>query len=159
MRYYKLKPEVAGQIGPKSKLTYESKMVKEVDMVKEVKMVKEVIFLEYVFYGWLGDELLTSTPCFIITKKLKQDIVGNHLTGFQIDKVKISFSQEYLELGGSIFLPKFVRLKPIESYEENKNNLIKDFYYNECKDLIVSERALQVISQHKISMCVIEELK
>lgn len=147
MRYYKLEPEVAGEIGKKSKLIHEE------------GRVKEVVSLEYEFHGWLGDELLTATPCFIITRKLKNDIIKNNLTGFQMEKIKISFSQEYLELGGSIFLPKFVRLRPLESYEENRKHLIKDFYYNAYKDLVVSERALNVIRVHKLDSCIIEELK
>lgn len=147
MKYYVLEPEVAGQLGNKSKLVYEE------------GRVKEVIFLEYVFLGWLGDELLNTTSCYIITKSLKNDVIKQGLTGFEIDRVKISFSREYFELGGSIFIPKFVRLKPLESYEENMSNLTKDFYYNKYKNLVVSERALKVICRHKLDMCGVVELK
>ena len=35
-------------------------------------------------------------------------------------------------------------------------NIIDDFYLNKYKEIIVSEKALGVLKQHKIDMCIIE---
>ena len=43
MKYYLLKPEIAGELGDSSEIIYES------------GKIKEVKFLEFVFNGWLGD--------------------------------------------------------------------------------------------------------
>jgi len=53
-------------------------------------------------------------------------------------------------------MPKFVQIICNTSYEDNVDNLQYDFYYNKYKEIIVSERGLTVIKQHKIDMCIIE---
>ena len=58
MKYFVLEPEVAGGIRKKSKILYEN------------SKIKEVLFLDYEFEGWLGDEILITHPCFIISKSL-----------------------------------------------------------------------------------------
>ena len=57
MEYYLIEPEVAGGIGEHSVIDRSSG-----------KMV--VRKLHYEFDGWLGDELLESTPCFIVSERL-----------------------------------------------------------------------------------------
>lgn len=145
MKYYLLNPEVAGELGDGSEVEYEN------------GRIKEVKFLEYNFMGWLGDELLTTHPCFIVTKSLQEDIILAGLTGMVFSEIKITVSDVFVEIYGDRHIPEFVRIICSELYETNVDNLQHDFYYNEYKDLIVSERALDVIKQHKISMCTIEE--
>lgn len=58
MNLHLLEPEVAGGLGENS--TFNSK--------------GEVEFLHYEFQGWLGDELLESTPCFIVTESMAHSI-------------------------------------------------------------------------------------
>ncbi|MDY5701395.1 MAG: hypothetical protein SPK68_09915 [Lachnospiraceae bacterium] len=50
--------------------------------------IKKIIFLEYLFSDWLGDELLSTHPCHIVTENLKKDISANNLTGVQFQKIK-----------------------------------------------------------------------
>ncbi len=54
--YYVVEPEVAGGCGPHS-------------VVDQQHGRPKVLRLHYVFEGWLGDDLLESTPCFIILNK------------------------------------------------------------------------------------------
>lgn len=54
-----LEPEVAGGIGPNSELHCD-----------DGKLV--VTRLNYEFDGWLGDALLETTPCFIVTNDARQ---------------------------------------------------------------------------------------
>lgn len=144
MNYYLLNPEVAGEIGDGSELIYED------------GKIKEVIFLEYNFMGWQGDELLSTHPCFIVTENLQNDITLNGLTGVKFKDIAMTFSDEFYDICGNVKMPKFVQIICNTSYEDNVDNLQYDFYYNKYKEIIVSERALTVIKQHKIDMCIIE---
>lgn len=76
MKFYKLEPEIAGEIGESSKIEYEN------------GKIKKIIFLEYLFSDWLGDELLSTHPCHIVTENLKKDISANNLTGVKFQKIK-----------------------------------------------------------------------
>lgn len=147
MKYYVIYPEVAGELGEKSEIIYES------------GKIKDVVSLEYVFTGWQGDEILTTHPCFIITENMKNSIIMAKLKGAKIENIKIAFSEEFIELYGKIDVPNFFRIKPTDLYEKNIDNLDNDFYYNRYKDLVISEKALEVIKKHKIDMCLIEEIE
>ena len=146
MSYYLLRPEVAGELGENSKVVYEG------------GRMKAVLHLEYVFTGWLGDELLTTHPCFIVTESLQRDIVSNNLKGVRFREIKMSFSEEFFETCKDTEFPCFVELICESSYEENAHCLQNDFYYNRYKELIVSEKTLEVINRHKVDMCNIEEV-
>ena len=145
MNYYLLYPEVAGELGDGSEVVYED------------GQIKEVIFLEYNFMGWLGDELLTTHPCFIVTESLQNDIILNGLTGVKLNNIAMTFSNEFRDMCGNRKVPKFVQMICNDLYESNVENLQKDFYLNKYKDIIVSEKALSVLRQHKIDMCDIEK--
>ena len=67
MDMFRLEPEVAGEIGENSKIKYERGMINEVE------------FLHYEFTGWLGDEILTSHPCFIVSENIVEDILKSNL--------------------------------------------------------------------------------
>ncbi|MCH5345343.1 MAG: hypothetical protein J1E64_15055 [Acetatifactor sp.] len=144
MNYYILNPEVAGELGDGSDLVYEG------------GKIKEVSFLEYNFMGWQGDELLSTHPCFIVTESLQNDIILNNLTGVKFKEISMTFSDEFYDMCGDVKIPQFVQIICNASYEDNAGDLQYDFYYNKYKEIIVSERALSVLRQHKIDMCIIE---
>ena len=121
-------------------------------------MVDEVTFLHYEFYGWLGDELLTTHPCFIVTESLMNDIMSNGLEGVEFRDIKISLSDEFVELYGKIVLPKFVEIKCKFVYEEHLDNLTSDFYLTKYEDFIVSEKALFVLRHHTFDFCEIKPI-
>lgn len=99
MSYYFVEPEVAGGWGPNTVAT------------KSVGRPTTVARLHYVFDGWLGDELLESTPCFIATETLARALSDAQLTGFQLGDVEVSRSEQFLELYGDKALPHFIWLK------------------------------------------------
>lgn len=146
MQYYLLEPEVAGGIGDMSEITYKD------------GMIDEVKFLHYEFDGWLGDELLTTTPCFIVTESLMGDIISSGLEGAEFKTIHMSLSEEFLDLYGKMEIPKFVEIKCKFVYEENMDNLTSDFYINKCKDIIVSEKALNILRNHKLDFCKVKKL-
>ena len=146
MKYYRLEPEIAGEIGENSKTEYEN------------GKIKQIIFLEYLFSDWLGDDLLSTHPCHIVTENLKNDINANNLTGIQFKKIKKAFSDEFFELNSSTDIPEFVQIVCNNFYEDKNDSTLQDFYVNRYKALIVSERALKVIKKHTLNNCLIEEI-
>lgn len=146
MKFYKLEPEVAGEIGENSKIEYED------------GKIKKIIFLEYLFSDWLGDELISTHPCHIVTDNLKKDINSNDLTGVQFQEIKKSFSDEFVELNDLSDIPEFVQIVCDSFYEDKRDDELQDFYVNRYKELIVSENALKVIKRHTLNNCLIEEI-
>jgi hypothetical protein len=136
MKYYRVEPEVAGGWG-KHTIHDES----------ELRRPPFVLKLHYVFDGWLGDELLESSGCYIITERLAQEINREHLTGARFDDVEISTSGEYddlQELHPDRQLPKFLWLRPIGELKQD------DFAIDGLR-LIVSERALELLKRVGLS--------
>ncbi len=67
--------------------------------------------LHYQLDGWLGDELLESTPCFIVTSALARELDSARLTGILIDDVEVSVSAQFKALRGDLTVPEFRWLK------------------------------------------------
>ncbi len=146
MKYYELEPEVAGGMGDMTEIVYEG-----------YKM-KEVTFLHYEFFGWLGDELLTTNRCFIVSDSLMNDIISSGLEGVEFRNIKMSFSMEYFSLFEKETVPRFVEFKCKFVYEENINNVSCDFYLSKYGKMIVSEKALSVLKQHQLDICKIKPI-
>jgi len=97
LMFYKLDPEVAGHFGPGT----------TVDTSTHPPIVHS---LHYIFDGWLGDELLTAFPCFIVTKRMQQLIESANPSGCTFEGVLVSKSELFEELHAERRLPQFSRL-------------------------------------------------
>ena len=86
MTLYLLEPGVAGGFGKNSVITFEN------------NRIKDVKHLHYIFEGWLGDDVLTSSPCFIITSHLADAISNSDLKGYELRKIEVSLSDNFVEL-------------------------------------------------------------
>jgi hypothetical protein len=132
MKYYVIEPEVAGGFGERT-------------LIDKSPGPMRVKSLHYQFDGWLGDELIESTPCFIVTRRLAREIEREHLTGVRFADVEVTTSDEFRELHPSLKLPEFVWLKVDGAPEKN------DFGTTSDLNLIVSEQALRLLTQIGIS--------
>lgn len=132
MDYYVVEPEVAGGFGDRTIIDWSSGKM-------------EVKKLHYQFDGWLGDELLESTPCFIVSERLAHEIGLKQLTGVTFADVEVTVSDEFNELYPNQPLPKFVWLK-LEGEPEKD-----DFWLTSDLNLVVSERAILVLKDIGIS--------
>lgn len=47
---------------------------------------------------WLGDDLLEVYPCHIVTERLAEKLRASQLTGFSIDPMFVTRSEEFLSL-------------------------------------------------------------
>lgn len=138
MKYYQIEPEVAGGIGQHSLIDRSSG-----------KMV--VRKLHYEFDGWLGDVLLESCPCFIVTEAAKKKLQSIGATGIKFDKVEVTTSGEFQDFHPNQLLPKFVWLQ-IDG-KPGKD----DFGIARGPGLVISERALEALKELGISNALVTE--
>lgn len=134
MKFYRLEPEVAGGIGPDT-------------MMDRSVSPPRVERLHYVFDGWLGDELLTSFPCFIVTERLANEIEGMKTSGVRFADVKITQSLQFEELHPGKTLPEFKWLQVFGTPGHD------DFGISRDRRLIVSERVLNTLKLYDLSHC------
>ncbi len=132
MKYFFVEPEVAGGFGDRAIIDRSSG---KMDVKK----------LHYEFDGWLGDELIESTPCFIVSKRLADKITSEKLTGGKFDDVEVTTSDEFQEFHQNRQLPEFVWFKVDGKPGED------DFGLTSELNLIVSEKALQLLLSGGIS--------
>jgi hypothetical protein len=138
MKFYLLKPEVAGGLGPGTVL----------DRSMDPPVIER---LEHRFDGWLGDELLAAIPCFLVTEKLGMRLLRERFLGFELRPVEISKSDEFLDLYGDLSLPEFAWL---DVHGEPGQH---DLGLSETYRLVVSESCLTVLREFRIDACDVEE--
>ncbi len=78
--YKIIEPEVAGSLGEQA----------QIDNSFFPPLIKN---LNYEFEGWLGDDILESFPCYIVTEQLRKGIESEGLTGINFDEVLVSKSE------------------------------------------------------------------
>ncbi|REC41604.1 hypothetical protein [Chryseobacterium pennipullorum] len=138
--YRLIEPEVAGGLGGKTELdnTYFPPLIKH---------------LHYEFDGWMGNDILESFPCYIVTEQLRSDIESETLTGINFDNVLVSKSETFLELYPNKILPNFFWAKINgESYKD-------DFFITEKNILAISEKAYSLLKKFNIDQADIEYLE
>jgi len=136
--YKYIEPEVAGGLG------FETEMDNRV----HPPIIKK---LHYEFSGWLGDDILETFPCFIISESLMNDIKKNQLTGVLFDNVKITKSDEFINFYPKTNLPNFYWMKIDGKFG------VDDFVIAEDYRLLVSEKGMNVISFFNIKNASIED--
>ena len=130
---FEIEPEIAGGWGDGT----------EVDTSVHPPKVSKLV---YEFENWLGDDILESFPCYIVTEVLAQKILKASLTGVEFDTVEISKSQQFIEVAPSTDLPEFKWLKIVGSGND-------DFTIGNSGALVVSTRALNILEQSNIENC------
>lgn len=139
MRYFSLQPEVPGGLGPNTVM----------DRSVHPPIVSR---LHYVFDGWPGDELITSFPSYLVTEGLAAKLLAAGLTGFTVDDVEVTTSEEFRERHPGVQLPEYRWLKPTGVGGQD------DFGTGERGRMVVSERALDVVRTTSPSSLRITEL-
>lgn len=140
MKYYRVEPEVAGGWGKNTVFTG--------TLGKPTKVHK----LHYQFDGWPRDEIVASSPCFIVTEGLAHEIERARLTGVSFDQVEVTTSEQFNEQYPDRQLPKFVWLKVEGGAGSDDFGIASDLR------LVVSERAFDLLREngfsHAASICV-----
>ncbi len=150
MDLYMLEPEVAGEIG-------ENTVYDNFDDIRYKGANPEISKLHFIFSGWLGDDIIESTPCFIVTEELEKKIEESELVGYEFQNVEISLSDEFIEMYPNRELPQFKRLIPKGSLVIEDETYTKwtgeDFNLSDKFYLVVSERALNIINKFNVTNC------
>ncbi|MDR4904621.1 hypothetical protein P4T54_11485 [Bacillus mycoides] len=156
MNLYLLAPEVAGGHGEQTVYGTEKE-------IKEEGISGKVQFLHYEFYGWLGDDLLESTPCFIVSDKFKNALESSQLRDFKIEKCLISLSEEFQELYPDKKIPDFWRLTPIGTVTTENAHYTDWSGHHFCLssrgDLVLTEEVLLFLKSFALNHCDITLLK
>jgi len=137
--YKLIEAEVAGALGEKT----------ELDNSEFPPLVKR---LNYEFDGWLGDDILESFPCYIMTERLKKAIENEKLSGIIFDDVLISKSESFLDLYQDKELPTFFWAKI------NGKDYQDDFFITEQNGLAISDKAFLLLQKFNIDQVDFEDL-
>ncbi|MBZ9854321.1 hypothetical protein LB566_10940 [Mesorhizobium sp. CA13] len=128
MRYYEVKPLVAGELGD--------------DTVEDASVHPPIVSkLHYHFAGWVGDALVTSFPCFLVTEEAKRGLLAIGISGATFADAQVTVSEDFHLVQPDVVLPPFVWLKV-----DGKAGL-DDFGINQKLYLVMSERALDVLDE------------
>lgn len=96
--------------------------------------------LDYVLDAWDGDELVEVFPCFVATRELAEQLVAATCSGFRLDRLTVSTSEQFEELYAGVVLPSLVRLVI------HGRPGVHDLGLTADATLVVSDRALAVIA-------------
>lgn len=138
MKYKCLEPEVAGELGSQTIM----------DNSIHPPLVKK---LHYQFSGWLGDDILESFPCYIITKKLEDHINLSNFTGVKFDDLIVTKGETFVEMNPDIDLPEFKWMQVTGQAGVHDFGLAKDFR------LVISNNVFDLLSNFNIAHCDFEE--
>ncbi|HKN98480.1 MAG TPA: hypothetical protein VJX10_15280 [Pseudonocardiaceae bacterium] len=136
MVFYYVEPEVAGELGPST-------------VMDTTVHPPDVSRLEYRFTDWLGDSIVESFPCYIVTDELGKQIQQGELDGATLDEVAVTLSPEAEELLDQP-LPPWKWLKVTGQAFQS------DFGISDDRRLVVSERAMDVLRQGALENADIE---
>ncbi|TPM38120.1 hypothetical protein [Mesorhizobium sp. B2-3-4] len=137
MKYFYLEPEVSGGPGENTIM----------DVTVHPPLVSR---LHYEFDGWLGDGIVTSFPCYLVTKDVKEKILESDFSGVTFDDVEVTTSELFEEMQPNQKLPAFVWLKVNGDAGDDDFGIAKDYR------LVVSERVLDALKSFGISNALIE---
>ncbi len=155
MKLYIIEPEVAGGIGENTVYDACDETTKSIEK-------HGIIHLHYVFEGWLGDDILESTPCFLVSQRLKNLIEKEKLTGCEFEDIEVSYSDMFNEMYQNCDMPEFYRLIPKGSVEIEGDIFTKWDYLDFCMTkkayLVISERAKKIIETCNINNADISEI-
>lgn len=136
MDYFALRPEVAGGIGPGTVM----------DVSTHPPLVSQ---LNYEFVDWLGDDLLETYPCYVVTERLAQRLREAAFDGVQFADVEVTVGPE-----GEDFFPEgppkvlWLRVAGVAVRD--------DVGLTDRARLVLSKRALEVFQEFNLNNCDIE---
>lgn len=126
MKFFALDPEVAGGLGSDSKLD---------TSVHPPRVLR----LHYEIDAWLGDDLVQTFPCYLVTRRLWEMLGRLKATGASIQAAKVTVSDDFKEMNPGKAVPEFLWLKVTGEAGKEDLGLTKD------ARLVVSEPVLEAM--------------
>lgn len=134
MNHFILDPEVAGSLGPRT----------EMDTSVHPPIVKK---LHFEVDAWLGDDLVQSFPCYLVSDGLKTKLKALNPTGVLFASAEVTASDNFEELRHGRTLPTLSWLKV------NGDAGRDDFGLTVDARLVVSERAVEEMRRSHFHHC------
>lgn len=135
--YFLLHPEVAGELGPATLMDASSHP-------------PAVSLLEYQFANWLGDDLVESYPCYIVTQRLADALTEGQFEGLSFHALSVSVHPEFEDFTRIDELPTFLWMKVAGSAGRD------EFGLSDSGSLVVSQTALNILRAFTLDHCDIE---
>jgi hypothetical protein len=135
--YYTLQPEVAGGLGNATVM----------DTTVHPPLLQR---LHYEFEDWLGDDLVESFPCFLVSEPLAARLTAAGLGTFQLKDVEVTMTPEAKELLGDNAFPNFYWFDVAGTAGRD------DVGITLTGLLVVSDQALAVLREFNIDNCDVE---
>lgn len=123
---YILEPEVPGRLGPRT----------QIDRTVHPPKVQA---LHFVFDGWLGDQLVESFPCYLVTSNLANSLIAAGVTGFELADAEVEASDQFKEIYPKRSLPPFKWLRVVGEASDS------DIYITAENRLASSQKVIDVI--------------
>ncbi|ESY09652.1 hypothetical protein X751_31480 [Mesorhizobium sp. LNJC395A00] len=98
----------------------------------------------------MGDAMVTSFPCYLVTEGVERKILESRFSGVTFDKVEVTTSELFEEMQPDQKLPPFVWLKVSGKAGLDDFGIAKDYR------LVVSESVLDVLKLLGVSNALIE---
>lgn len=118
--------------------------------------------MHYEFEGWLGDDLLESTPVFIVSSNLVKGLKKSEFKDYKLEECLTTMSDVFKELYPNKELPYFTRFIPrgtVEIEGEHFNYWSGHHFCLSSKgELVVTKKALNFLKQFFIKYCDIKIL-
>jgi hypothetical protein len=95
--------------------------------------------LHFVFDGWLGDHLVESFPCYLVTADLAASLAAAGIVGFELADAEVETSDQFREMYPNRSIPSFKWLRVV-GVEGNS-----DIYITSDNRLAGSQKTLDVL--------------
>ncbi|MED1608082.1 hypothetical protein P4U90_22455 [Cytobacillus kochii] len=155
MILYFLEPEVSGGHG-------EDTIYGTEEEITTKGISGKVKFSHYEFEGWLGDDLLESTPAFIVSSKLGAELENSDFIDYKLEECLITTSDEFKEMYPDIEIPAFSRFIPLGKIEVEEDHFKNwsghHFSLSSKGELVVTQEALDFLNRFSIDNCFITHL-
>ncbi|RJQ79986.1 hypothetical protein D5S17_09455 [Pseudonocardiaceae bacterium YIM PH 21723] len=138
MTFYQLEPEVPGQWGANTQL----------DTSTHPPVVQR---LHLELDCWLGDDLITSFPAYLVTPSAAERLGEASLTGFELRDAEINQSEQSIEVDGPEEIPAFRWLHITGQAAQD------DFGIGAGNELVVSQTALEILRAGTLANCEVTE--
>jgi hypothetical protein len=96
--FFSLDPEVAGELGERTVL----------DASAHPPIVTR---LHYHVQSWLGDDVIQSFPCFVVTERLRRALEERRFSGYHVEDAEVTVDEDFRTLSPGMTLPRFYWLR------------------------------------------------
>lgn len=106
-QFFQLRPEVAGFQG-------EGTVVANMPQLQSgIDFIPEIAHLDYEFDGWLGDDIIEGSSCYLVSDVLAAAMEQSNLSGYRLEAITISTTEVFDRWQSKMVerpLPPFVRV-------------------------------------------------